>query len=301
MKHQRQDVYQRITDQIVDALERGPAPWVRPWNAEHMAGHINRPLRHNEEPYSGINVIVLWTSANTQGFNSPIWMTYRQAQALEGQVRTGSRGTPVVYANKFVKKEKDENTGEEVERTIPFLKGYTVFNVEQIEGLPESYYSVKSSTTTPLERSERAESFFSDTGAAVSHGGNRAFYMPGQDRVQMPPFESFRDSLSYYAILAHEVTHWTGDESRLDRNIRNRFGTEAYAVEELIAELGASFLCSDLELALEPREDHASYIHNWIQVLKNDKKAIFTASAHAQRAADYINETVKKKREAIAA
>ena len=152
----KQDIYQTITNQIVEALERGPAPWVRPWDAEHMAGRINRPLRHNEEPYSGVNVIVLWTSASSKGFNSPIWMTYRQAQAIEGQVRKGEKGTPVVYANKFIKKEKDEKTGEETEKAIPFLKGYTVFNVEQIEGLPESYYQVRESNTTPLERSEES-------------------------------------------------------------------------------------------------------------------------------------------------
>ena len=151
---QRTDIYQKITNQIIAALERGPAPWVKPWNGEHMAGRISRPVRHNLEPYNGVNIISLWASADYQGFNAPVWMTYRQATALGGQVRKGSKGSPVVYASKFVKKERDEETGEDVERTIPFLKGYTVFNVEQVADLPESYYRVKESTLTPLERNE---------------------------------------------------------------------------------------------------------------------------------------------------
>jgi antirestriction protein ArdC len=169
------------------------------------------------------------------------------------------------------------------------MKGYTVFNVEQIEGLPAQYYAVAEARLDPVQRIERAEGFFAATRADINHGGNQAFYSVTHDRVQMPPFESFRDAESYYATLAHEMTHWTRHPKRLDRDFgRKRFGDEGYAMEELVAELGSAFLSADLDLSLTPREDHASYIGNWLNVLQSDKRAIFTAASHAQRAADYL-------------
>ncbi|MBY0374609.1 MAG: hypothetical protein K2Q23_11485, partial [Bryobacteraceae bacterium] len=186
--------------------------------------------------------------------------------------------------------EASAETGETTERDIPFLKGYTVINVEQVEGLPAQYYASTTRTIDPVQRIASADAFFAATGAAIHHGGNRAYYNIGQDFVQMPPFEAFRDPASYYATLAHEATHWTRHESRLNRDFgRKRWGDEGYAIEELVAELGAAFLSSDLGLAPEPRGGHADYIASWIKVLKDDKRAIFTASAHAQRAADFLN------------
>lgn len=173
---------------------------------------------------------------------------------------------------------------------IPFMKGYTVFNIEQIEGLPAHYYAPAKSQLNPDQRIEAADAFFADTGADIRHGGSSAYYSPPEDYVQMPVFESFRDAESYYATLAHECTHWTRHKSRLDRDFgRKRFGDEGYAREELVAELGAAFLCADLGLTLEDREDHAAYIGSWLKVLKDDKRAIFTAAAHAQRATDYLH------------
>lgn len=286
----KQDIYARITGQIVAALETGVRPWVRPWHAEYAAGRITRPLRQNGQPYAGINILSLWTSATVQGFAAPVWMTFRQASELGGRVRKGEKGSLVVYANSITRNETDPATGDEVARDIHFLKGYTVFNVEQIEGLPAQYSAPAAPRLDVPARISHAESFFAATGASLSHGGTRAFYRPSTDTIVLPAFEAFRDAESYYATLAHETTHWTAHESRLARDFGgSRFGSEGYAIEELVAELGAAFLCADLDLALEPREDHASYIATWLQVLKNDTRAIFTAASHAQRAADFIN------------
>jgi antirestriction protein ArdC len=225
-----------------------------------------------------------------QNFAAPIWMTFKQASELDAHIRKGEKGSLVVYADSITRKETDEKTGDEIDREIPFLKGYTVFNVEQIDGLPEVYYAKAAPTLDPVARIEHAEKFFAALGATIRHGGNRAFYSISADAIQMPPFESFQDADSYYATLAHECTHWTGSKTRLDRDFGgHRFGSEGYAVEELVAELGAAFLCADLELALEPREDHASYIATWLRVLAADNRAVFTAAAHAQRAAEFIN------------
>jgi antirestriction protein ArdC len=287
---EKQDNYSRITNQIVSHLEQGVRPWVKSWNAEHAAGRITRPLRHNGKPYSGINVLSLWASAMTQNFVAPIWMTFRQAAELDAHIRKGEKGSLVVYADCITRKETDDKTGDEIDREIPFLKGYTVFNVEQIDGLPETYYAKAAPSLDPVARIAHADSFFAALGATIRHGGNRAFYSITTDAIQMPAFESFQDADSYYATLAHEFTHWTGNKSRLDRDFGgHRFGSEGYAIEELVAELGAAFLCADLDLALEPREDHASYIASWLKVLAADNRAVFTAAAHAQRAAEFIN------------
>jgi antirestriction protein ArdC len=285
----RQDVYTRITSQIVASLEQGVRPWVKPWNAEHVAGRITQPLRFNLHPYSGINILSLWMSAAAQGFAAPIWMTFRQAMELNAHVRKGEKGSLVVYANAITRRERDEETNEDIEREIPYLKGYTVFNVEQIEGLPDHYNAKAAPKLDPVTRIDRAENFFAASKATIRHGGNRAYYAQEVDYVQMPPFECFRDAESYYSTLAHELTHWTKHPSRLARDFgRKQWGDEAYAQEELVAELGAAFLCADLELASEPREENASYVANWLEVLKNDTHFIFKAAAHAQRAADYL-------------
>jgi antirestriction protein ArdC len=288
-RSEKQDIYTRITNQIVRHLETGVRPWVKPWNAEHAAGPITRPLRHNGRPYSGINVLSLWASAVAQNFAAPVWMTFKQATELDAHIRKGEKGSPVVFADTVRRKETNEKTGDEIEREIPFLKGYIVFNVEQIEGLPEAYYAKASPNLDAAARIDHAEKFFAALGATIRHGGNQAFYSIADDAIQMPPFESFNDADSYYATLAHEFTHWTGSKARLGRDFGgHRFGSEGYAVEELVAELGAAFLCADLELALRPREDHACYIATWLKVLAADNRAVFTAAWHAQRAAEFM-------------
>jgi antirestriction protein ArdC len=289
-KAMKQDVYSKITDQIVAELEKGVRPWLKPWNAEHAEGRITRPLRANGIPYRGINVVMLWSAAMAKGYAAPQWMTYRQALELNANVRKGEQGSLVVYASKITRTETDDGTGEESERDIPFMKGYTVFNVEQIEGLPAQFYPKPEPRSEELLRIARAEGFFAATKAVIRHSGTQAYYSISSDHVQMPPFEIFRDAESYYATLAHESTHWTRHEKRLNREFgRKRFGDEGYAMEELVAELGSAFLCADLELTPELRDDHASYLASWLKVLKSDPRAIFTAASHAQRAADFLN------------
>jgi antirestriction protein ArdC len=284
------DVYTRITNTILTELEQGTRPWLKPWNAEHAAGRITRPLRANGIPYRGINVLMLWAEAESKGYTAPIWITFKQALDLGAHVRKGEHGSLVVYASKTTRTEVDTVTGNETERDIPFLKGYTVFNVEQVEGLPAQYHATAAKMLDPVQRIAQADAFIAATGARVAHGGNRAFYSVSEDRIQMPHFEAFRDAESYYATLAHETVHWTRHETRLNRDFgRKRWGDEGYAMEELVAELGSAFLSSDLSLTPEVMPDHAAYIASWIKVLKEDKRAIFTAAAHAQRAADFLH------------
>jgi len=287
----KQSVYEKITARIVADLESGVRPWMKPWSAEHAAGRITRPLRANGVPYRGINILMLWATAMECGYAAPIWMTFKQALALGAHVRKGERGTLVVYADTITRTEIDHGTGAESESVIPFMKGYTVFNVEQIDGLPAHFLATpQAPVLDPVQRIAHAEAFFAATGADIRHGGTMACYAVTHDHIRMPPFETFRDAESYYATLAHECTHWTRHPSRLDRDFgRKRWGDEGYAVEELVAELAAAFLCADLQLTPEVRQDHASYIASWLKVLKNDPRAVFTAASHAQRAADYLN------------
>jgi antirestriction protein ArdC len=285
----RADVYSRVTAKIVADLEKGVRPWMKPWNAEHAAGRITRPLRASGQPYKGVNVLMLWGEAFDKGYACPIWMTFKQALELGGQVRKGEHGSLVVYADRIRRSETDEK-GDAVEREIPFMKGYTVFNCEQVDGLPAHFYSKPTAPLPTAERIEAADRFFAATGITLRHGGNRAYYAEGPDAVQMPPFESFRDAESYAATLAHECIHATKHPKRLAREFgRKRWGDEGYAAEELVAEFGAAFLCADLGITPDIREDHAAYIASWLEVLKRDSRAVFTASAHAQRAADFLH------------
>jgi antirestriction protein ArdC len=270
----RSDLYSRITGKIIADLEQGVRPWHRPWNASNMEGRVIRPLRHNGIPYQGINTIMLWTAAVMNGYGSPHWFTFRQAKELGANVRKGEHGELVVYADRIIRRDTDAK-GEETERVIPFLKGYTVFNAEQCENLPAQYTAKIETPVLPAaQRLETADKFFANTGAQIRHGGNRAYYAEGADVIQMPPFETFRDAESYAATLGHECVHWTKHEKRLARDFgRTRWGDEGYAREELVAELGSAFLSADLGITPEVRDDHASY----------------TAASHAQRAADYLH------------
>lgn len=290
-KSPRIDIYARITETIVADLEKGVRPWMKPWSASGLEGRITRPLRHTGEPYTGINVPLLWSESLARGFEAPLWMTYRQAVQIGAQVRKGETGATVVYASRFTKTETDSR-GDEVERDIPFLKTYTVFNCDQIEGLPDHYYHRPDRIIDPVSRIDHADRFFGNTGASIRHGGSKAFYASSSDHIQMPPFESFRDAESYVAVLSHEATHWTAPAHRVGRDL-SRYHTDRTerAREELIAELGSCFLCADLGIVpeLEPRPDHASYLHSWLKVLKDDRRAIFQAAAHAQRAVTYLH------------
>ncbi|TIV14258.1 MAG: DUF1738 domain-containing protein [Mesorhizobium sp.] len=277
------DTYQRITDTIVEQLDAGTKPWIRPWRGS--VRHSLIPRRATGEAYRGVNVLMLWVSGQMFGYEENTWMTYRQAQDLGGQVRKGEKGTLVVKYGTFTPQEREDDE----DRSIPYLKGYTVFNVEQIENLPDRFVSpAEELPSVPVPHMETVEAFVGNTGAKVSYSGTKACYRPSSDDILMPDRDRFESEVHLYSTLLHELSHWTGPKHRLDRDLSGRFGTECYAVEELVAELAASFLCADLGVAHNPRDNTAAYLASWLAVLKNDKRAIITAAAKAQAAADYL-------------
>jgi antirestriction protein ArdC len=286
----RADIYQRITDSIAAAIEKGAGEWRMPWHSKGNGAAPVLPINvATGRPYRGVNTVVLWVSAEANAYSNAVLGTYRQWKERGAQVLKGEHASPVVFWKPIERDEDDGNADSQGEAHAGrrfFAKGYSVFNAAQVDG-----YEAPALPELPVtQRIEHAESFFSALGATIGHGGNRAFYRPADDRIQMPPFEAFRDPVAYYATLAHEVTHWSGHPARCARDLKGRFGDEAYAAEELIAELGAAFLCADLDLASEPRPDHAAYVQSWLKVLRSDKRAIFTAAAKAQAAADYVHE-----------
>jgi antirestriction protein ArdC len=243
----------------------------------------------NGERYRGINTVMLWVAAAERGYRTPHWSTYKQAKALGAQVRKGETGSLVVYADTFIKTVEDKETGKEEDVEMSFLKGYTVFNASQIDGLPAKFYEVPEFKLmdTP-ERLLAADAFVRHTGANVVEQGYRAAYAPGTDTISMPPLETFRDRESFYAVELHELTHWTAHKTRLDRPLVADHRSDDYAKEELIAEIGSAFLCARLEITPTVREDHAGYLAGWLRVMKADKRAIFAAAAHAQRSTDFL-------------
>jgi antirestriction protein ArdC len=283
----KRDVAQEITDLMISMLERGTLPWKRPWKSN---GGYGRPLRANGVPYSGINALFLGLVGDMKGFGSSYWMTYRQAQELGGQVRKGESASPSIYFNTFEKKETNEHTGEEATRHIRFMRSYSVFNAAQIDGLPDLFYPkpVVGPPPAPSARRAQIDAFFEPIPVDVRHGGNRAFYSLGGDYVQMPPRRSFISEDHYASTLGHELTHSTGAAHRLGREFGKRFGDKAYAFEELVAEIGASRICYELELPHELHESHASYLDGWLSILKADKGAIITAAAKADQAYEWL-------------
>jgi antirestriction protein ArdC len=280
---EKSDVYRKVTDAIVNAIESGVGEYRMPWTVREDKGFSPISVG-SAKPYRGINTLVLWAQSQSKGYSSALWGTYRQWQDLGSQVRKGENGSPVVYWGTY---EKQTGEGEdEKSRHGLFAKGYTVFNAEQVDGLrlPKTFEP----RLNHNERIERAEAFFAPL-AEVRDGGNRAFYRPDSpEAVFMPGFDQFAEPTQYYSVLAHEITHWTSHESRCDRQLGKRFADAAYSVEELVAELGSAYTMARLELELTPREDHAQYIQSWLRVLKTDKRAIFTAASKAQQAADYL-------------
>jgi antirestriction protein ArdC len=278
----KRDVYVHVTAQIITSIEQGVGNWRMPW---HTSGRFAfSPLNvTSRKAYRGVNTLCLWAAAQAKGYESGEWGTYKQWQERGAQVRKGEKATTVVFwkfANESAESQDDGDQPASSSRLI-FTRGYSVFNAAQVDG-----YTPKTEPDMPMpERIGRADAFFQAIGANVRHGGNRAFYAPDSDYIQMPPLQAFVENVAYYSTLAHEHTHWTAQASRCDRQLGKRFGDNAYAAEELIAELGAAFTCAHLGLSTEPREDHAQYIHSWLKVLKADKRAIFTAASKAQQLA----------------
>jgi antirestriction protein ArdC/predicted nucleotidyltransferase component of viral defense system len=281
-KDLKRDIYQEITDELVSMLERGVKPWRAPWDAKAAKFDSSvLPVRENGELYKGINILILWAAALKRGYEQHVWMTYKQAEALGGQVRRGEKGTSVVYYGQAEKKEKDID-GKVKDIKFSFLKSYTVFNVAQIEGLDLSKF-VKG----PPQNIQSVE-YFGDAGAKIYQQGSQAFYTNSRDTVTMPDASFFKSQDHFTAVLSHEMIHWTGAELRLGRDLSGEYGSEAYAREELVAEIGASFLCAHLGVNPDLREQNASYIDRWLKVLKEDKRAIFQASSAAAKGAEYI-------------
>lgn len=285
-KNTKIDAYQTVTDAIVDAIEAGRGAFRNRWIG---AGNSN-PLRVTGEQYRGINSFTLGLISWARGYQSPHWMTFKQALDLGGAVRKGEKSSPVVFY-KQLEIERDGGEGEDGEReTIRMARLYRVFNVDQIDGLPDRFRLAEPTETLPAkERNAAAESVLRATGARIAEdGGNRAFYDIAADSVHLPAFDRFLSTDDYLATLAHELCHWTGAKHRLDRPQLNRFGSPAYAEEELVAEIGAAFVCNSLGIAGEHVEDHAGYVESWLKALKNDKRHIFKAAAAAQAAADLV-------------
>ena len=287
----RTNLYDEVTARIIGELEAGRFPWVQPWGRPDGDGSAIGPgLPRNAltaRRYSGVNVLILWGAVIEHGWPSQSWLTFRQAQEAGGCVRKGEHGVTVVYADRFTpeaEKARARNEGGEA-RAIPFLKRFTVFNVAQCEGLRPSL------APEPAPLPERqivpvAEQVIAASGIDFRIGGNRAFYVPAHDYVQVPPQPAFFEQINYYRTCLHELCHGSGHKSRLNWNLANSFGSKDYAREELIAEMGSAFLCA--ALGIVPTVRHADYLGSWLDVLREDNRAIFRAASAASKAADWL-------------
>ena len=301
------DRYTEVTNKIIAALENNIKPWVQPWDG----GVQTLPMRYNNKPYQGINTLILWIEAAEKQYNAAYWMTFKQAKLLGGNIRKGERASAIFYSGTMKSMAGEEEITEEAttkqqenikideihatseQQYKKFMKCYYVFNVTQIDKLPEKYYakSKEARTNNTLEQSPALEEFIKNTQAIINYGGISACYRENNDYIQMPEMQLFKTSNAYYATLFHELTHWTKHKNRLNRNLGGkRFGDNNYAMEELVAELGAAFISSALGITPDIREDHAPYIANWLKALKSDKRAIFTAATLAQSATNYLLE-----------
>ncbi|HEY5712614.1 MAG TPA: zincin-like metallopeptidase domain-containing protein [Allosphingosinicella sp.] len=286
MKHAvgRPSPAETITAAIVERLEAGTRPWVQQWTG----ASVSRPLRACGTPYQGINVLWLWMAAEAAGHASPFWMTYRQSRVLGGQVRKGERGTVAIFYRAYRQEEAGEAEESEDRRTRRVLKSFTVFNACQIDGLPDRFFPEPRPLPPPTARDHALDRFFAAVPATIRHWAAKAYYSPVLDQVTMPEPGLFRDLDHYRATLAHELSHWTGHESRLARQMSGRFGSEAYAMEELVAELSSAILGAELGLPVDHLDHHASYLASWLKVLKADSRAIFTVATKAEEAASLL-------------
>ena len=291
----RSNLYDDVTAKIIRELEAGRFPWAQPWMsargaARGEAATIAAGLPKNASTgraYSGINILLLWGAAIECGFTDQIWLTFKQAKALGGSVMKGERGAMVVYADKFIPKGEQERVANEGGEAsfVPFLKRYTVFNAAQCEGLPENL-TPSAQLLPECETIPRAEKLIAATGADFRIGGDKAFYVPSQDFIRIPPQPAFFEQINYYRTCFHELGHWTGHASRLKREFKGRYGSHAYAREELVAEMASAFVCASL--SINPTVRHADYLASWLEVLKEDNRAIFNAASLASKAADFI-------------
>jgi antirestriction protein ArdC len=284
----RPSLYQEITDKIISELEAGRVPWVQPWRTVVARAPLAMPKNAaTQRQYSGINVLILWGAVIEHGFTTQNWLTFRQALGLGGHVRKGEHGTTVVYADRFVpdeERQRAERDGDEP-NAIPFLKRFTVFNTDQCENLPPE------STSAPVPVPDglilpHAEALIAATSADFRIGGDRAFYSTVHDFIQVPRPEAYFEPINWHRTALHELGHWSGHPSRLARDLSGGFGSPLYAKEELIAEMTAAFVCASLGIA--PTVRHADYIGAWLEVLREDNRAIVRAASAASKAAEYL-------------
>jgi antirestriction protein ArdC len=284
----RANLYDEITDKIIAELEAGRVPWVQPWGTAAAKAQLAMPKNASTvRQYSGINILILWGVVIEHGFAGQSWLTFRQALSLGGHVRKGERGTTVVYADRFVpsdEKRRAAEIGEEAQ-AIPFLKRFTVFNSDQCDGLPEEIASTAPPSPPGLIEPIVA-GLINATGIDFRIGGNRAFYVPAEDFVQVPPPQAYFEPINWHRTALHELGHATGHPSRLNRDQSGSYGTKKYAFEELVAELSAAFGCASLGIV--PTVRHADYIGAWLEILREDNRAIVRAASQASKAADYL-------------
>jgi antirestriction protein ArdC len=278
----KRDLYSEVSARIIVELEAGAAPWIKPWSATAGA---NTPCNAvTNRPYSGCNVVLLWMASNA-GYGTPRYLTFKQALDAGGHVRKGERGTKVYFVKQLQVADRDGEDGET--RIVPMMREYTVFNVDQCEGLPDRVLALgEVEARNPDERDATIDEFLASSGVEIREGMGEAYYGPGADFISLPRFDAFKSAAAFYATAFHELGHATGHKSRLDRDLRHRFGERAYAAEELVAELCAAFLCAEFSIDGDLR--HSGYIQTWIGLLKADNRAFFTACSKAQAAADYL-------------
>ena len=284
----RANLYDEITDKIICELEAGRVPWVQPWGTAAAKAQLSLPKNAStDRSYSGVNILLLWGSTIEHGFTGQSWLTFRQALSLGGHVRKGERGTMVVYADRFVpsdEKRRAAEAGDEAQ-AIPFLKRFTVFNTDQCDGLPDDI-ATAAPPPPPGLIEPTVEALIKATGIAFHIGGDRAFYAPAEDYVQVPPPQAYFEPINWHRTALHELGHATGHRSRLGRDLSGSYGTKKYAFEELVAELAAAFGCASLGIV--PTVRHSDYIGSWLEVLREDNRAIVRAASHASKAADYL-------------
>ena len=296
----RTNFYDDITNKIIAELEAGRFPWVQPWGTPSAKAQLAMPNNASTgRTYSGINVLILWGEVFEKGYSGQSWLTYRQAAALGGHVREGERGTTVVYADRFIPdeaKRRAAQSGGEA-RAIPFLKRFTVFNTDQIDGLPDDI-ATAAPPPPPGTIEPRVEALIKATGVDFRIGGNRAFYSPSQDYVQVPPPAGFFEPRNWHRTALHECGHAVGHPSRLNRDLTGSFGSRKYAFEELVAEMTAAFCCASL--GITPTVRHADYLASWLDALREDNRAIVRAASLASKAADYLLDFLPPADKAIA-
>ncbi|HJU19298.1 MAG TPA: zincin-like metallopeptidase domain-containing protein [Stellaceae bacterium] len=302
----RTNLYQEITDRIIAELEQGRVPWVQPWGSTGLKAPLGVPQNAaTGRKYGGINILILWSAVAERGFSGQRWLTFRQALALGSHVRKGEKGTTVVFADRFIperERVRAEETGEEPE-AIPFLKRFVVFNTDQCEGL--SNEAAPPPEPLPEHRIlPQAEALIRATGADIRIGGTRAFYVPSTDYIQVPPPAAFFEPINWHRTVCHELGHWSGASHRLNRDLSGSFGSPSYAREELCAEMTGAFVCAALSIV--PTVRHADYLGSWLDVLREDNRAIIRAASAASKAADYLlafleNNPAAAEKEAAAA